>query len=320
MRFWWVNHKQTYKHEIEGGYLWSPKTKKGGARNQSYDNMRHVMPGDIVFSYAFGQIRDVGIVTRVAASCPKPNEFGSADDAWAQDGWMVPLEWSKTPAPFRPKTIIDVLRDLLPSKFSPISPVTGDGQQHVYLAEISEEVADALLLHWGGWGPSIIQAAAETGDDDGAVLAVDQAIENIIRADDSISETEQLALVKARRGQGKYRQNLLNVEMCCRVSGLADQRLLRASHIKPWRSCMTSSERLDGNNGLLLSPNIDLLFDRGYISFNDDGAILISPLINQADLARLGVNPTVLGNVGPFSAEQGVYLAFHRKEIFHAEV
>lgn len=83
---------------------------------------------------------------------------------------------------------------------------------------------------------------------------------------------------------------------------------------------MTSSERLDGNNGLLLSPNIDLLFDRGYISFSDNGAILISPLLDGDDLARLGVNPAALGNVGPFSAEQGVYLAFHRKEVFHAEV
>ena len=286
MRFWWVNHKQTYKQEIGGGYLWSPKTKKGGARNQAYDNMRHVMPGDIVFSFADAQIRDVGIATRVAASCPKPNEFGSAGDHWAHDGWMVPLEWTKAPTPVRPKAIIDVLRDFLPPKFSPIRPTTGDGHQHVYLAEISQQLADTLLSQWGTWGPGIVHAAAETGDDDGAVLAVDQAIEKIILADDSISATEQLALVNSRRGQGKYRQNLLAVELRCRVSGVADQRLLRASHIKPWRSCTASSGHLDGNNGLLLSPNIDLLFDRGYISFSDDGAILISQRLDADDLAR----------------------------------
>ena len=51
MRFWWVNHKQTHAQEITGRYLWSPKRNQNGNRNQSYDNMREALPGDIVFSY-----------------------------------------------------------------------------------------------------------------------------------------------------------------------------------------------------------------------------------------------------------------------------
>ena len=72
MPFWWVNHKQTYRQEVGGRYIWSPKTKRDGSRNVSYDNLRRVLPGDLIFSCAGGEIRQLGIVTRPAASCPKP--------------------------------------------------------------------------------------------------------------------------------------------------------------------------------------------------------------------------------------------------------
>jgi hypothetical protein len=61
--------------------------------------------------------------------------------------------------------------------------------------------------------------------------------------------------------------------------------LLIASHIKPWRSCETATERLDGANGLMLTPDVDRLFDRGMISFSDDGAVLVSPALPAEDLA-----------------------------------
>jgi putative restriction endonuclease len=106
MAFWWVNHTQTYRQEVDGQYIWSPKTKSNGSRNQSYDNLRLVVPGDLVFSYAGAQIRQLGIVTRPAVSSPKPPEFGSAGTNWAQDGWMVPIDWHALPQPLRPKEFI----------------------------------------------------------------------------------------------------------------------------------------------------------------------------------------------------------------------
>ena len=51
MRYWWVNQNLTYRHEFAGGYLWSPKRKKGGHRNPYYETMREVAPGDLVFSF-----------------------------------------------------------------------------------------------------------------------------------------------------------------------------------------------------------------------------------------------------------------------------
>ena len=59
-KYWWVNHKQTHRQELEGEYLWSPKKNRNGAKNVSYDNMIHVMPGDVVFSFADGAILAIG--------------------------------------------------------------------------------------------------------------------------------------------------------------------------------------------------------------------------------------------------------------------
>jgi len=60
MRFWWVNHKQTFRHEFQGRYIWSPKHKRDGSRNRYYDFLREVTPGDVVFSYASAEIRGMG--------------------------------------------------------------------------------------------------------------------------------------------------------------------------------------------------------------------------------------------------------------------
>jgi hypothetical protein len=92
--------------------------------------------------------------------------------------------------------------------------------------------------------------------------------------------------------------------------------LLKASHIKPWRSCANNHERLDGYNGLLLAPHVDHLFDRGYISFADDGELWVSSRIDLRQLELMGVRTSPAVNVGPFSAEQRSYLAYHRENVF----
>jgi HNH endonuclease len=98
---------------------------------------------------------------------------------------------------------------------------------------------------------------------------------------------------------------------------VTDPRLLKASHIKPWRSCITSAERLDGHNGLpLLCPNVDHLFDRGYISFGDHGSVLVSPLIDATQIALHCLATAPPSNVGPFRPGQAACLAFHRESVF----
>ena len=79
---------------------------------------------------------------------------------------------------------------------------------------------------------------------------------------------------------------------------------------------MTSRERLDGANGLLLTPDVDLLFDRGFISFEDQGTVLVSPRLRLADLARLGLRGLTARNVRPFADRQAGYLSWHRQWVF----
>lgn len=91
-----------------------------------------------------------------------------------------------------------------------------------------------------------------------------------------VGPTFREQIVKSRRGQGVFRANVLLRESACRVTGVDDPRHLTASHIKPWRDG-TDAERLDGANGLLLSPHVDHLFDKGYISFSSDQSLVVVP-------------------------------------------
>jgi HNH endonuclease len=135
-------------------------------------------------------------------------------------------------------------------------------------------------------------------------------LDRAICARRDISETMKMRLVSSRVGQGIYRDSLMKIEQRCRVTRIADGRYLRASHIKPW--CKSNDrEKLDGYNGLLLSPHVDLLFDHGWISFSEDGKLLLSVKLAPNVLAAWGIPKDL--NVGQFKPEQCKYLAWHRE-------
>jgi predicted restriction endonuclease len=90
----------------------------------------------------------------------------------------------------------------------------------------------------------------------------------------------------------------------------------RASHIKPWKHS-TASERLDGQNGLLLAPHVDHLFDRGFISFANDGRLLASPRLERDVLKAWGI--TAERAIDAFSTQQQAFLTFHRENVFLPE-
>ncbi|OLS63715.1 HNH endonuclease [Pseudomonas putida] len=124
--------------------------------------------------------------------------------------------------------------------------------------------------------------------------------------------TEQLTNLQARRGRGKFRQDLLaNWGGACAVTGLACSEVLRASHIKPW-AVATAAERLDPNNGLLLSANLDVLFYRGLISFDEQGQMLVSHWMSDVHRVALGLPRSLRWMTDALA----VYLAYHRSEVF----
>ncbi len=286
MQFWWVNQNQTFKHERRGDFLWAPKRNANGARNPNYDFMEKIEPGDLIFSFVNSQIVSIAMAQTEAVTAPKP-DFGGAGLNWQNEGWYVEVEYSDLPNPIRPK---DHLRELAPNLDEKYSPLTksGNGIQAYFFP-----VGPGLLIQLKKILDSQYENAikklltekssrveAPNFDDP---EAVSEEIKIQQRLD--IGETQRTQLVIARRGQGIYRSNVRLVEKSCRVTGVTEPQHLVASHIKPW-SKSDDLEKLDGYNGLLLSPHIDHLFDKGFISFTDQGAVLASRHLREQVLTK----------------------------------
>ncbi len=133
---------------------------------------------------------------------------------------------------------------------------------------------------------------------------------------DDLTETERKAVISARVGQGRFREELLDRwEGCCAVTGTTISAALVASHIKPWALC-SNSERVDPANGLLLVGTLDRLFDYGLISFDAAGRIMLSPRIPPEEYARLHLTADLRLRALP--PETAAYLVFHRDVRFLA--
>ncbi|MBT0671777.1 HNH endonuclease [Novosphingobium profundi] len=269
--------------------------------------MTQVEAGDLVLSFCDTQIKAVGIAQGAAESASKP-AFGSVGDQWSDEGWLVPVEFEEVARPIRPKEYIEDLRRHLAPKYAPLQH-NGNGNQGVYLAELSEGFAHFLL---NKMDLSLENLTAEELVDDENEIA-DEKAQEAVQGRTDIGETRKLQLVQARRGQGVFKANVRLNEKCCRLTGVSDPHFLIASHIKPWRDC-SDQEKLDGCNGLLLSPHVDRLFDRGLISFDNDGTVLKSPLLPADVWSSWGFDG--LETVEPFKAAQCAYLAIHRNSYF----
>ena len=130
-----------------------------------------------------------------------------------------------------------------------------------------------------------------------------------------VTTTDVETLRKERRGQEKLRKALDEYwQNQCAVTEVKNRDFLVASHIKPWAQCDSDEERLDVYNALLLSTALDRAFDQGYISFDDEGCILISKALSEEDADSLGiVNNMRLRLITP---EHKKYLEYHREIIF----
>jgi putative restriction endonuclease len=307
MAFWWVNHKQTYRQEAEGGYVWSPKANADGRCNVTYDNLARCQGGDVVFSYANGKISQIGLIEQAAVTAPKPPEFGTTGENWGAEGWLVRVNWQPLSRPLVPQTFFELLQPLLPERHSPISTTTGRGNQGVYLAGLSDELGHFLLKLIEDHADRAVQVHLVVLGEEGTAAAA--LLDDVHQLQALSNTTEREALTKARLGQGLFRQRVAQLEPCCRVTGLARQEFLVASHIKPWRDC-DNAERLSGANGLLLSPHIDKLFDRHWISFDTTGELIWSHQAAGEALRCWGIQGANM--IKTFSREQEQFLQAHR--------
>lgn len=120
-------------------------------------------------------------------------------------------------------------------------------------------------------------------------------------------------LVRIRDGQVKYRQGVFNQFQCCPFTQIDDIRLLVASHIKPWAVC-SKIEQTDLFNGFMLSPLYDKLFDKGYITFEDDGRLIISAWLSPDNRKRIDFSYKVSDL--HLTPQRRMYLDYHRKYVF----
>lgn len=307
MRYWWVNHGRTYEDELHGGYLWAPKTNKDGARNQHFDNMLLPKPGDYVIAFSRKFVRAIGIVQESAREMANPFE-GSVALNWNVVGWVLPVEFKMLENPIETTNFANQIAPLLPEKYSPLK-TDGSGQQN-YLSEISRELFDLIVMISSA---SIIQIDESLKPIQANVSELEKEIEFATK--EFSGDLVKIELVLARRGQGFFKMQLRRYEEKCRLTGVSEIKHLRASHIKPWRKS-TDFEKLDGNNGFLLAPHVDHLFDRGFISFEDSGELMISDSLNREVLNQWNIAEKF--NAGVMRDEQRPYLAMHRSDVFKA--
>lgn len=321
MRYWWVNQNQTYQQETRGGYLWSPKVKNNGHRNPFYEFMREVSPNDLIFSFKDTYIKAIGIASSHAYESPKPLEFGNTGAYWDQIGWRVDTNFHFLKNQIRPVDNLSTLLPVFPQKYSPLQQ-NGNGNQGVYLTELPILFAERLMYLIGEEAKFLKNAINQINDSSNVkdtalgLVEWEEHLLNDVQNNTDITDTERTSIVLARRGQGKFKEDVLRHETSCRITRVDRIEHLRASHIKPWRDCDSGDERLNGNNGLLLTPSIDHLFDRGFISFEDTGSLIISPVADEKSLSKMGVKIETQFDTGSFNEDQKYYLDYHRNKVF----
>lgn len=295
MAYWWVNHNKMHVAELEGGYVWCPQNTDQVER-VGYANLTLVEEGDVIFSYAKQKVAHVGIALDSHQVAARPGHQGYSDKHrdWQENGWRVPIRWQPVPRPISPK---QHLADLAPYPGQTHGALrsTGDGKESMYLSAVPDDIGDVLV--------NLLQVTVGKKETSG-----DREERKILKS--KLTETTKKALIDARRGQGEFRRAVINLHRRCLVTGVEDASLLIASHIKAW-ALGTNVERLDPHNGLLLAPHIDKLFDRGLISFADNGEMLVSDKATKSVLDSWKVAESA--RLSSLHAAQRNYLAHHRR-------
>lgn len=128
-------------------------------------------------------------------------------------------------------------------------------------------------------------------------------------------KSKQKDISNARNGQGKYREQLLEQCRFCPFTMISDERLLIASHIKPWAAA-NDDEKIDPYNGYMLSPLYDKLFDRGFITFTEDRHIILSEFISPFTWKQIGLKNDTFIKTLPMDEKRIEYLKFHHESVF----
>lgn len=295
MNFYWVNLGDSYKEVKEYSYLWAPaytdtaegkKTVKAG-----WKHVPAVSKGDILICYANGKIIYIAIAKKDAYSAQRPSNI--TFDKWKLQGFKIEVDLEVLPIPIDMNEVRDEIYALYNDKCSPKLLDKNKKMAQQYLIALPQAAGIFLLDTLGEAAIKIQEKLPKSNN---------QPIPNA---------TTKESIIKARIGQGKFREDVLKLwNNRCPVTNVDLPELLIASHILSWQ-LSDDVEKLDKYNGLPLSPSIDKLFDKGFISFADHGDMLIGKNITTEILQKLGINLDT--KITGLKNEHFKYLKRHRE-------
>lgn len=295
MSFYWVNLGTSFKEVDKYRFLWAPaytlQANGKKAVDSGWKHVPEVKKGDVVFCHKNGEIIYIAVAKTDAYPSIRPES--RTFNKWKSEGFKIDVDLEVLNTPINTKDFKDALIRLYNDRCSPkLFSVEQQATQN-YMISIPDG-AGALLLDAIGEISLAIQAKVNDSSP-------------------SNNPTEREAIVKSRIGQGKFRDGVFKVwGGICPVTNIDIPELLIASHILPWQ-LSNDNEKLDKFNGLPLSPSIDKLFDKGYVSFSDKGCLLVSENLPDYVLERLGINSEI--KLAGLKKEHLYYLERHR-EIF----
>jgi hypothetical protein len=300
MSFYWVNLGTSYKEVAANNFLWAPAYTfgKNGKKitNAGWDPIQELKSGDVIFCHRSGNIIYVAVAKNDAYAAKRPAT--RVYNQWKENGFQVDVDLtflkpSVSVAAFKPTLIAIHNQNCSPALFTQKG---GTSQQ--YMIRLPSGAGALILSNLGDLEMNICEQSSE-----------------IQRGKKLTKGSNRETTTQARVGQGQFRADVLSAwNNTCPVTGLDKPELLVASHIVPW-SLSNEEEKIDPNNGFPFSPSVDKLFDKGYISFDDSGQLLVkTTAINSQDLELLGLSPTA--KISRFNKQQKAYMAKHR-ELFH---
>ncbi|WP_129688290.1 HNH endonuclease [Gottfriedia acidiceleris] len=303
MNYFFVFQNKSYLEERKGAFLWAPQKNRKGQTFHHWEDMKLIKKGDIIFNSYNGEMKSIIVANENCKEMQKPKELNQVD-LWEKDGWYVNCTYHDLKYPIVYKEFMEEILNKQDDKYAPFNKV-GRGNTG-YLFRVSTQLAEFLL--------NVIEQRNGSFNIN-SINTKDFIIEVESNLPYNIQKTEREQIIKQRVGQSIFKKLLLKIERKCKLCGVSNEKFLIASHIKPW-SKSSDIEKLDPNNGFLFCPNHDKLFDRGFISFNLNGEIIISRELDENSKIFLNVNENYMIQM---NEEQSNYMNFHRENIFEIE-
>ncbi|WP_374419348.1 HNH endonuclease [Chromobacterium sp.] len=299
MNFFWVNIGTTNKEVREGEFLWAPISTMDAYGNEVFprhwSNVGDVKKGDVIFCCFNQHIHYIAEAKKHAYRSPRP--VSRSFKEWDQEGFRVDVNLKELEEPLHYDAVSQFFSIKAMDKASPTLFTKKKTLSQIYMASLSPRA-----------GLYLLEATSQT-ENFQDLLGIDEP------SNKKISETTRKALMQARIGQGKFRKDLIGMwGGRCALTGVENPDLLIASHIVPWSQCGNEA-RLDPENGLLLAAHIDRLFDKGLISFDVNGQLIISSRLKSLECKVFGLTQGM--TLRKNSEKKQQYLALHRANFFN---